>query len=246
MDRIMEEGNNGNLYSDQISTSKFGVHFENGFVLSEDGKHVSAPDAKNMRRILVEDLTNGASFRFGENEHAIFTLSFNEDSGTLLAGDESGHLVEYHLDLQKREGLMTKKVGRSDLYSIYSFSSVRGLLFFGQKNKVRVYDTSSKEVLPGVIETAIGCVYSLQVCVVDDSPVWLAVVGSDTEYSGVKSDLYDLGGLLRKVLLPCSLGDNLESLSSTDAEQIRIKDLRIEELRKDLSVSHAKTQGIFL
>ena len=241
----MGQEKNATVSRDRETQGKFGVMYENSLVLSGDGEHLIAPEGRDMSRILVENLTSGASFQFGENEYPIQTLFFDEDSGTLLAGDWKGCLVEYHLDLLKGEGRTVKKHGHLGIGSICSSSVDRGLVFFGgHKSKARVYSASAKEVLPGDFDTAIEYAYSLQVCVVDESRVWLAVVGLKADYSGVKSDLYDLGGLLGMMTLPGALGDNLESLSSTDVEQLKIKDLRIEELRKQLSESHAKTQGI--
>ena len=204
--QIMRQKENATVSPDRESKCHFGFLYENSFVLSDDGRHVIGPDASDRRRILMEDLSTGASFRFGENQRNIFTLFFDQDSRTLLAGDWKGHLVEYDLDLQKGQGRTTKKHGDLGIGWIYSSFGSMGLVFFGgSENNVRVYDLARKKMLPGSIETAIRYILSLQVCVVDKSRVYLAVVGSNTNYSSTKSDLYDVTGLLGKVSLPGGL-----------------------------------------
>ena len=205
----MRQKANATVSPDKESKCQFGVLYENSFVLSDDGRHVIGPDASDARRILVEDLSTGASFGFGENQNTIYTLFFDQDSRTLLAGDDDGHLVEYDLDLQKGQGRTTKKHGDLGIGFIYSSFGSVGLVFFGgSENNVRVYDLARKKMLPGSIETAIKYIYSLQVCVVDKSRVYLAVVGSNTNYSSTKSDLYDVTGLFGKVPLPSGLGND--------------------------------------
>lgn len=155
----------------------------------------------------MEDLTTGSRFHVGEKEHPIYALSFDKDSRTLLAGDGKGQLVEYDLDLQKGRGQAIKNHGNLGIGHIYSSSSdVTGLVFFGgDKSKVRVYDLSSRQMLPGDIDTAINHILSLQVCLVDKSRVYLAAVRQKANYSSTKSDLYDLSELLGKDSLPSGL-----------------------------------------
>ena len=168
---------NPTLSPDRESKNHFGVEFPNNFVLSHDGHHVIAPDATDTSRILVEDLRNGLSVRFGENKSVIHTVFFDQDSRTLLVGDEAGHLLEYDLDLQKKK----KKEARTSTSTIKDHKHLgidviqscwgsTGFVFFGgSEYKVRVYDLSTRKMLPGEIDTAIGNIYSLRVCVVEES-----------------------------------------------------------------------------
>ena len=213
IDKIIQKQSYGPVYADRESKSHFGVEFENNFLLSDDGHYLIAPDASDGRRILVEDLRKGSWFRFGENKKVILTLFFDEDSRTLLAGDRNGHLVEYELDLENNKGRTTKKHGDLKIGWIRSSSGAMGLVLLGgSRNNARVYDLSSKKVLSGDIETAIGYIFSLQVCVVDKSRLYMAVVGYNSNYSSTESDLYDLEGLLGKVSVPGSVRNNAEHL----------------------------------
>ena len=154
-----------------------------------------APDAGDSRRIRVEDLGNGSSFRFGANQGCVTSLFFDRASRTLLAGDEEGHLVEYGLDLQEGKGRAIERHGDLGIARVSSASCVAGLVFFGGKYGVRVFDLAGRRVLPGLIETAVKFIFSLQVCVLD-SRVYLAVVGEATKYSSTQSDLCDVSGLV--------------------------------------------------
>ena len=237
----MQQKRNTSVSSDRKSKNYFGVTYESNFVLSDDGHYLIAPDAGDLRRILVEDLRNGSSFCFGESRDAITTLFFGTDSRTLLAGDAEGHLVEYDLDLQKGEGRTTKHHGHLRIGLIFSSSASAGLVFFGgNKYKVRAFDLSSKQMLPGEIETAIHYIYSLRVCVVDKSRVYLVAGGINPKYSSTRSDLYDLSG---QVFTPTELTEQNRHLSQNVSEQVKTRDLQIKKLQKQLSKANTKIQG---
>ena len=210
VDKIMQQkGPNATISPDRKSKCQFAALHENCFFLSDDGHHLIAPDAGDARQILVEDLRTGSWFRLGENPGAVYTLFFDRDSRTLLAGDYEGHLVEYQLDLQKGNGWAVKKHGNLGIGRIYSSAGERGSVFFGgTDHKVRVFDLSTKEVLRGNIETAPKNIRSLQVCKVDQSRVYLATVGDNPKYCSERSDLHDLGGFLGKVTIPSGLDND--------------------------------------
>lgn len=241
---MQQKGYNSIVSPDRESKGQFGVVLENSFVLSDDGRYVIALDASDTKRILVEDLASGSTFGFGENEGAIATLCFDKDSRTLLAGDFQECLVEYDLDLRKGQGQMIKKHGYLGMGWVFSSFASMGLVFFGgNRNKVRVYDLSSKRMLPVLIDTAIGSIFSLQVCVVAESRVYLGVVGSTTNYSSAKSDLYDFTGLLGKAFIPSEVANDHHRLSCTDTDRVKTQALHIEKLEKRVSGSYTNNQG---
>ena len=239
----MQQKANATVPPDRESKCLFGSSYENSFILSDNSHYVIAPDASDLRRILVEDLSTGASFGFGENQGNIKTLFFDQDSRTLLAGHQSDHLVEYGLDLQKTEGYTIKHVDVG-IGLILSYSSSMGLVFFGgSRNNARVYDLARKKMLPGDIESAIQPILSLQVCVVGKSRVYLAVVGEGTIYSSTKSDLYDLGGLLGEVSILGEVVNDDHRLSCTDTDQVKTQTLHIEKLQRRVSGFDRKNKG---
>ena len=238
IDKIMQhKGPNATVSPDRESKCQFAALHENCFLLSDDGHHLIAPDAGDARQILVEDLRTGSWFRLGENPGAVYTLFFDRDSRTLLAGDYEGHLVEYQLDLQKGNGWAVKKHGNLGIGRIYSSSGVRGFVFFGGTDyKVRVFDLSTKEVLSGRIKTAIKNIRSLRICVVDQSRVYLATLGYNPKYSRTRSDLYDLGGLLGEVSIQGRLGnDHRLLLTQRKPDTIRTQSKSSETLEEKLA-----------
>ena len=234
---MQQKGPNATVSPDRKSKSQFAALHENCFLLSDDGRHLIAPDASQTSRILVEDLRTGSWFRLGENPGAIYTLFFDWDSRTLLARDRNGHLVEYELDLKKRKGRATKKHGDLEIGGILSYSVSMGfVLFGGGSKKVRVYYLPSQKMLQGDMETSIRYVLSLQVCVVDESRVYLAVLGAMTDYSLTRSDLYDLGDLLGKVSVPGGLvNDHQLLLTQKKSKTLRTQNKFIKTLEEKVA-----------
>lgn len=212
---IMQKKTDQNVRALHTSTAKFGVSYENGFVFSEDGNHVIAPDATDMRRLRVENLTTNSSFCFGMHHKIVQTLIFDEDSRSLFAGDFNGHLVQYDLDLEAQTGGKVKDYGDLNINSIRSSFRFTGFVFFGGKSAFRVLDLCSMEMLNGHIESAIKQIQSLQVCAVDRSRIFLAAIGFESHYSSYNSDLFDLGVLLEDV----SISKEVINKSSTNSKQ---------------------------
>lgn len=189
----------GTLMPDFETKCRFGVNTDSSFVFSEDGQYVIGLDAGNLGHILVEHLAKGPLYRLNENQIRIHTLFFEGRSGTLLSGDDEGHLVQYRLDLENGSVKKVKDHGYLGFEIITSISAFEGLVFFGGlKSRCRALDLASDSVLPGHVDTAVGRIKSLEVCAVKESGVFLAVVGKDHKYSPAKSDLFALGSLLGK------------------------------------------------
>lgn len=217
----MEHTPNTTLSPFRKSKSRFGVEYENGFVFSRDGRVLVGVNAEDATEILVEDLASGLAFAFGTHTETISTLFFEEDSGTLLAGDIDGDLVQYRLDLDKKKGWVTMDHGHLGIGNIFSCSGRKGFVFFGGNKKVRVFDLSSKEVLPGRVETALGWIPSLQVCAVERSRVYLAVVGLYTKSFSGESELYDFTKLYQKVSTLDELVGTEERLPTTKSPKAK-------------------------
>ena len=240
----MRQASNKTVSPDRETKSLFGVQYETSFVLSDDGRHVIAPDASDGSRILVEDLSSGSCFGFGGNERAILTVFLDEDTQTLLAGDAEGHLIEYDLDLHKGEGRLAKRYGDLGVGQVWASSGGTALVFFGgETGKVIVYDSAIRKVLPGVIDTAIGSIFSLQVCVVDESRVYIAVAGENYKYSSAESDLYELSDLLGEVSLPGEVVNENLRVSCTDIDRVKTQGLRIKKLALQVSGFEIKSKG---
>ena len=130
---------------------------ENQFVVSENGRHLIGADGTDSTRVCVEDTTTGSKFSFGKHQNFIETLIFDNDSGTLLAGDYHGHLVLYDLDLVNKTFRQVRDFGDLEIGFVCSSFRHKGYVFFGgHKNKLKVLDLPGKEMLPGYLETGVG------------------------------------------------------------------------------------------
>ena len=215
------------------SSSQFGVYYENNFVFTDDGKHLIGPDAGDCTRVRVEDITTGSSFSLGNYSDVIYTLTFDQDTGTLLVGYWQKHLVQYDLDLVKRKFRQVRDFGDIGIGSVLSsFRFMQYVFFGGSINILKVFDLSSKGMLPGHIETGIKEINSLQVCAVDKSRIFLSVVGSECNYSSDKSDLYDISDLMKSVTIPKEMVEPFEYVSVSD---LKSKEAELIQAKKTIS-----------
>ena len=215
----MQQTSNKKVSPFYSSITRFGVELENNFVFSTDAKHLIGVDGTDSTRIIVEDISTGSSFSFGRHSHVVSTLVFDDDSSTLLAGDCDGIMIQYNLDLAKKKCVQVKSFGDLEIGWVLSSFRLKGFVFFGgYRNRIRALDLSSNTMLPGHVETAVAWVHSLQVCVVNASRVYLAMVGFNTEYSSSKSDLYDIGELLKNRSLPKKLVQSSKDLFVSEFE----------------------------
>ena len=105
-------------------------------------------------------------------------------------------------------------------------------VFFGGIRKIRVLDLSTGELLPGHIQTSIGCILSLQVCVKSPSQIYLAVSGEYPDYSQGKTDLFDLSGFLRNEPLILQRSVSGYPKNKTFFEQQNIIESETDEIQK--------------
>ena len=202
------------------SSSQFGAFYENNFVLSEDGRHLIGVDGTDCTRLLVEDLETGAGFHFGKHADTVYTLVFDPDSGTLLAGDLKGRLIQYRLDLQDNQAEQTKDHGNLGIGLIYSSAKLKGLVFFGgNQHAFRVLDLSTGEMVPGQMRFCVQEIRSLQVCVLEKSRIFLAAVGRVYSYSSTRSDLYDLGDLISGLSIPGEMAEDRKEVTVPSLER---------------------------
>ena len=182
------------------SLSKFGVNYENQFVVLDDGKHVIGVDGSDGSKMILENVENGSNVKFeGSNSsfNNITNLFYDEDTGFLYSGDRNGHLSKYKIDTTTKNCQKVREYRNLRIGWINSSHRFLNFVFFvGDESKIRVLDLSTGELLPGCLETAIKCICSLQVCVKSHDQIYLAVSGGLSDYSDDKTDLFDVSGLL--------------------------------------------------
>ena len=184
------------------SSSKFAVMFENHFVVLDDGKHVIGGDGSDLRNLIIENIETGKADKFGWSKSSInliTTLVYDEDTGFLYTGDFHGGFYKYHVDITNKSCEKVKDYGKLGIGEIISSHRFRDFIFFGGINsKIKVLNLSTGKLLLGHLQTSIKCIHSLQVCVKSQDDIYLAVSGTNTNYSGDKTDLFDLTDLLPK------------------------------------------------
>ena len=183
------------------STSKFGVNFENQFIALDDGKHVIGVDPSDASKLIIENIETGKADKFGwrnSSDYIITTLVYDEDTGSFYSGDTNGRLFKCKLDKTSKTFERVKDFGDLGIGYIISSYRFKHFVFFGGiLNRIIVLDLSTGELLPRHLETAIGCICSLQVCVMNHNKIYLAVSGTSYNYSGDKTDLFDVTDLLQ-------------------------------------------------
>ena len=238
----MEQSSGQTVSPFYTSSGEFRVEYENSFVFSDEGKHLIGVDAGKSTQVRVEDITTGSGFSFGKHGDVIYTLIFDEDSGSLVAGDKNEHLVQYHLDLENKKSNQIKNYGDLGIESITSSFLFNGFVFIGaQEYYVKVLNLSQRKILPGEILTGVEMISSLQVCVVDNFRIFLAVVGSDYDYSSTESDLYEVHDLLKIFTIPSEI---LEAFEYIEVSDLKAKEAELLQAKKTISLQEDRIKKL--
>ena len=181
------------------SSSKFGVEYENQFVVLDDGKHIIRVDGSNLTKLIIENVENRKADKFGWNDSSfnyITTLVYDETTGCLYTGDCNFHLYKYKIDTTNKTCQRVKDYGDLGIDRMTSSHRFLHFVFFGgDRGRIRVLDLSTGKLLLGSLETSIWHIYSLQVCVKKIDQIYLAVSGRYPNYSDDKTDIFDVRGL---------------------------------------------------
>ena len=263
IDSIMRHNQETSIEPINTSSSKFGVFYENQFVVLDDAKHVIGVDARDGRSLIIENLKNGKADKFllSQSFHLFKTLVYDEKTGFLYSGGIDGHLHKYKIN--KASKLFQRVIDYGDLRIGLVISSHRFLdfvFFGGDRGRIRVLNLLTGELLPGSLETSIWYIYSLHVCVKSHDEIYLTVSGGESDYSDDKTDLFDVSGLFlnNPVMLQKYLSENLindgeatlfqssiiENQAETAQELFKKKDLYKAELNEmHLKYNHLKKKN---
>ena len=186
----------------KVSSNKFGVLYENKFVLLGDAEHFIGLNPTDAKILILENVVKGSKVEFGGSSlfnFYISTMIFDEDTGSLYRGDNHGQLVQYKVNTASQTCEEVRDYGKLGIGEITSSHRFLHFIFFGGSDgKIRVLDMSTCEFLPGHIDTSISKIISLQVCVKTQKEIYMAVSGEKPDYSNDKTDLFDISGLLSK------------------------------------------------
>lgn len=197
VESILLSPNNAVISPQYASCEQYRVVRENGFTVLPDGKTVIAVNHKNEQFLMAENFADVKSpVIVGKHDHLILTVALNRDCGLILVGDSSGRVVQYAIT----NGIwrIQQVYGDIGVGEVWSSARVNHLVIFGgNTGRFRVIDSRNRRVIKQPVLTAVKCIYSLSICRRRES-VMLAVSGRSYDFSGDKSDLFDLSRLVEK------------------------------------------------
>ena len=156
----MEHTQETSIKSSKSSSSKFGVEFQNQFVVLDDAKHVIGVDPSDGSKLILENIEQGRADKFGwgsSSYNIITTLLYHGKTGFLYTADLHGHLLQYKVDTSSKSCKRLKNYGDLGLVSISCSHRFLDFIFFGGiKSKIGVLDLSTGKPLLGHLETSIN------------------------------------------------------------------------------------------
>jgi hypothetical protein len=227
------------------------VH-ENGFLVLPDGKTILGVEFKNEINVLfMEDITrnNANAYRqIIKYGHLIFNLLYNPISKTLFVGDNNGCAAQYQQDVNGETWTLAKNYGNLMIGPIFSVSQIGDFVLFGGGGSfaIKAINTSTETLLSGTLRTAIGSIYSLQVCKLPENKVYLSVCGQNPHYKNDQTDIYDVTELAKTVEYQFQLQEKLEeTLVSESPRETSVKDI-VKDAPKSCECSFKKvTDSLF-
>jgi hypothetical protein len=193
------------------SQKNYYVCYENMFIVLPDGKTIFGEEYGNSSMLISEDISKNESdacIEVDKRGKTICTLFYDEVSESLFAGGWDEKLGQYKKSKDSQSWTMVKDYGNMGIGWIYSVAQIGNLLIFGGNHtKLIAIDGVNQRQLEGGVDTAIGLVFSLQVCELPDEEMYLSVNGENISYSDDKTDLFDATDLAR------TFGHNFGTLS---------------------------------
>lgn len=240
----MEHNQETNIEPIKSSLSKFGVEFENQFVVLDDAKHVMGFDLRDPSKLILENVENGKvdKIKWSESSfYAVTTLLYDEDTGFLYSGDRFGQLHKYKVDTASKTCKKVKGYGdqMGSIWSLYRFSDF--VFIGGCSTQITVLDLSTDELLPGFLKTSLGIIYSLKVCAKSKDEIYLAASGKRSDDSKEKPVLFDMSSFLlndsvihKKLYLDYTKNQNKIILEQRETIQTQKKKMR--KLMKEIEL----------
>jgi hypothetical protein len=127
------------------------------------------------------------------NLHNVYTVLADENTGSLLAGDSIGNLVQYDLE----DGHELKYYIFLGIGSITSVKSLGKIAVLGGQYNCTFIDLERRECLTQKsLQTAIEGIYSVELITLvnrfKENKVYLTVCGGKPDYKQKKSDIFDV------------------------------------------------------
>lgn len=154
--------------------------------------------------ILKEDILNdnpdyGPQIFALLNLHNVYTVMADEETGSLLAGDSIGNLVQYDLE----DGFELKYYIFLGIGSITAAKSLGKIAVLGGQYNCTFIDLVNREIiLQKSLKTAVEGIYSVELIQMvnkyRENKVYLMVCGGQPDYSQKKTDVFDVTEVFQK------------------------------------------------
>ena len=204
----------------------------------------------------MENIVNGCAVILPDiHEININTIVYNQKTQSLFSGDSEGLVVQYKKEGKNNEWVVVMDYDDMDIGYIYSSTSIENVVVFGGNDySVRMINAETMEIMGGKIKTAMECIYSLKICLIENknaqNEYFLTLTGEDPEFTSGKSNLYHLTDLVqtqirrlafnkskmmkKKLLLQKKHKELLEELKSTKEDNAKLN-RRMNELKRENS-----------
>ena len=184
--------------SSQTQTA-FCLFLETSFIILDSGRAVVGINPDHKKNLIMETMNGHQTQHFAERQKEIKSLVLHKSTRTLFVGGEDRNLVQYKQNEATGKWAILARFGDIGVSAVCSLAFTGDLLFAGGKNGCfRVINLKEGEAVQGPYETAIGEIYSLQVCAGLYKHVFLSVGGRGIQKSGKLTDFLDISSLCKQ------------------------------------------------
>lgn len=201
MERIFKAKNQSIVDGEFISETTFWCEYDDHFTVLSNERSIVGVQYKyggKNNLILKEDILNdhpdyGPQVFAILNLHNVYSVLADEETGTLLAGDSIGNLVQYDLE----DGHELKYYIFLGIGSITAVKLLGRIAVLGGQYNCTFIDMERREcVTQKSLLTAIEGIYSVEVITFknkyNENKVYLTVCGGKPDYSQRKTDIFDV------------------------------------------------------
>lgn len=200
-ERIFKTKTDTAIDAEFISEVTFWCEYDDHFAVLSNERSIVGVQYKYGSKnniILKEDILNdnpdyGPQVFAILNLHNVYTLLADEETGSLLAGDSIGNLVQYDLE----DGYELKYYIFLGIGSITSVKHLGKIGVFGGQYNCTFIDLERRECLTQKsLRTAVEGIYSVELISLvnrfKENKVYLTVCGGKPDYSQKKTDIFDV------------------------------------------------------
>ena len=201
MERIFKAKNNSVVDGEFISETTFWCEYDDHFTVLSNERSILGVQYKYGGKnnvILKEDILNdnpdyGPQVFAILNLHNVYTVIADESTGSLLAGDSIGNLVQYDLE----DGYELKYYIFLGIGSITAVKKLGKVAVFGGQYNCTFIDLEKREcITQKSVQTAVEGIYSVELVTFvnkfNESKVYLTACGGKPDYSQKKTDIFDV------------------------------------------------------